>query len=140
MFPNFILLTMFRSESPSQMFIIIISWLCVILKTINPVNWCKVFLPYDNMCRLDGLRAARQELPWSAPWNNAWMSIQKIIDSLHIRNHKDSPCKENYDPSSLKKELPKGNTMAAEQTFVWLSRFKKVLCCQRFITCFTYTE
>lgn len=92
------------------------------------MNWCKVFLSYDNMCHLDGLRAARKELPWSAPWTNAWMSIQKIIDSLHIWNHKDSTCRENYDPSSLKKELPKGNTMAAEQTFVWLSRLKKVLC------------
>ena len=56
------------------------------------------------------------------------MSIQKIIDSLHIRNHKDQSCKESYNPANLKKELPDGNTMAAEQTFVWLSRFKKILC------------
>ena len=28
-----------------------------------------------------------------------------------------------YDPGILKSELPEGNTMAAEQTFVWLSRF-----------------
>ena len=33
-----------------------------------------------------------------------------------------------YDPGILKSELPEGNTIAAEQTFVWLSRFKKILC------------
>ena len=53
---------------------------------------------------------------------------KKIIDRLHISNHKDKKCKEKYDPSGLKEEIPNGNTMAAEQTFVWLSRFKKILC------------
>ena len=118
----------FRSESPSQVFIIILSWLFAILKTINPLNWCKIFLSYDNMCHLDGLRAARNVLPWPAPWDKAWMSIRKIIDSLHIRNHKDKTCQKKYDPRILKEEIPNGNTMAAEQTFVWLSRFKKILC------------
>ena len=28
-------------------------------------------------------------LPWPSPWDRAWMSIQKIIGSLHIRNHED---------------------------------------------------
>lgn len=110
------------------MFIIILSWLCAVLKTINPVNWCKVFLAYDNMCHLDGLRAARKVLPWPEPWDKAWISIRKIIDSLHIRNHKDKTCQEKYDPRPLKEEIPNGNTMAAEQTFVWLSRYKKILC------------
>lgn len=80
------------------------------------------------MCHLDGLKAARNLLPWPSPWDKAWMSIKKIIDSLHIRNHKDKSCQEKYNPVTLKEELPEGNTMAAEQTFVWLSRFKKILC------------
>ena len=117
-----------RSESPSQVFIIVLSWLFTILKYMNPLNWGGVFLAYDNMCHLDGLKAAKNPLPWAAPWDRAWMSIQKIIDSLHIRNHKDQSCKESYNPANLKKELPDGNTMAAEQTFVWLSRFKNILC------------
>ncbi len=54
--------------------------------------------------------------------------MTKIIDSLHISNHKDVSCREKYDPGILKKEIREGNTMAAEQTFVWLSRFKKNLC------------
>ena len=87
-----------------------------------------MFLAYDNMCHLDGLKAARNPLPFSSPWDKAWMTIKKIIDRLHIRNHKDASCQDKYNPSSLKEEIPEGNTMAAEQTFVWLSRFKKILC------------
>ena len=117
-----------RSESPSQVFIIVLSWLFTILKYMNPLNWGGVFLAYDNMCHLDGLKAAENPLPWAAPWDRAWMFIQKMIDSLDIRNHKDQSCKESYNPANLKKELPDGNTMAAEQTFVWLSHFKKILC------------
>lgn len=80
------------------------------------------------MCHLDGMKAAKNPLPLPSPWDKAWISIKKIIDSLHIKNHKDKSCREQYDPSILKEELPDGNTMAAEQTFVWLSRFKKILC------------
>ena len=100
----------------------------MILKSINPANWSNIFLAYDNMCHLDGMKASKNPLPLPSPWDKAWISLTKIIDSLHIKNHKDATCKEKYDPSTLKKELPDGNTMAAEQTFVWLSRFKKILC------------
>jgi len=80
------------------------------------------------MCHLNGLKAAQNLLPWLAPWDRAWMSVKKIIDSLHIRNHKDQSCREKYNPALRKDELPEGNTMAAEQTFVWLSRYKKIVC------------
>ena len=110
------------------MFIIVLSWLFAILKNVNPLSWSKIFLSYDNMCHLDGMKASRSLLPFPSPWDKAWTSVTKIIDSLHINNHKDESCREKYDPSVLKKEIPEGNTMAAEQTFVWLSRFKKILC------------
>lgn len=119
---------LFKSESPSQVFMIVLSWLFVILKSLNPANWSKIFVAYDNMCHLDGLRAAKNLLPLPSPWDKAWISVNKIIDKLHIKNHKDNTCKEKYNPSGLKEEMPGANTMAAEQTFVWLSRFKKILC------------
>ncbi|KAJ7387570.1 hypothetical protein OS493_000904 [Desmophyllum pertusum] len=50
------------------------------------------------------------------------------VKCLHIRNHKDKSCKEKYSPATLKEELLEGNTMAAKQTFVWLSRFKIIVC------------
>ena len=92
-----------RSESPSQVFIIVLSWLFTILKCMNPLNWGGVFLAYDNMCHLDGLKAAENPLPWAAPWDRAWMFIQKMIDSLDIRNHKDQSCKESYNQPTWKK-------------------------------------
>ncbi|KAL9977312.1 hypothetical protein ACROYT_G014702 [Oculina patagonica] len=77
------------------------------------------------MCHLDGLKAARSLLLWPSLWDRAWMTITKIIDVLHMRNHKDKLCKEKYNPAKFKEELPEANTKAAEQNFLWLSRFKK---------------
>jgi len=122
------LCSLFRSESPSQVFLIVLTWLFTILKSLNPFNWSKIFLSYDNMCHLDGMKICRKDLPWPSPWNKAWQSINKIIDCLHLKNHKDKECKIKYNPSKLKEDIPEGNTMAAEQTFVWLSRYKKILC------------
>lgn len=93
----------------------------MIFKSISPANWAKTFVAYDNMCHLDGMKAAKNPLPLPSPWDKAWISIKKIIDSLHIKNHKDKSCREQYDPSILKEELPDGNTMAAEQTCLAVS-------------------
>uniref|UniRef100_A0A1X7SE34 Uncharacterized protein n=1 Tax=Amphimedon queenslandica TaxID=400682 RepID=A0A1X7SE34_AMPQE len=57
-----------------------------------------------------------------------WKDINKIIDSLHMKNHVDPKCKELYDPERLKEKHPDLNTMACEQTFAWLSRYKKIVC------------
>ena len=56
-----------------------------------------------------------------------WLDITKMIDSLHIKNHRDPQCKRKYDPSVLKEEHPGYNTMSCEQTFAWMSRYKKIL-------------
>ena len=45
----------------------------------------------------------------------------------HIRPF-DARCKAVYTPDLIKEEHPTYNTMSCEQTFVWLSRFKKVVC------------
>ena len=85
-----------------------------------------ICLAYDNMCHMDGLRMASLDLPLCKPFDKAWKLITKVIDRLHLRNHVDSRCKEMYDPD---KKIPPGfNTMACEQTFIWASRFKKVIC------------
>ena len=39
----------------------------------------------------------------------------------------DRKCKELYNPEKLKEEHPGYNTMVCEQTFAWLSRYKKIL-------------
>lgn len=128
-----------RSESLSKVFIIVLSWLITISKHINPLNWGRVFLAYGNMCQLNGLNAEKIPQPWPSPWGKAWTCIKKVIDNLHIWNHKDASCREAYSPATLKKQLPEGNTMAVEQT-VCSSLGLRKLCvpCEKSTIYFTY--
>ena len=110
-----------RSESPSQVFIIVISWLMEVLKHLPIEQWKDVVIAYDNMCQLCGMKAAQSPLPSiKPPFNEMWLKVTKIVDSLHFRNHVDPKCCELYNPAKVKEQHP----MAAEQTFVWLSRYK----------------
>lgn len=85
-----------------------------------------ICLAYDNMCHMDGLIISRGDLPLPKPFNEAWKLISKVIDRLHLRNHVDEKCERLYNPDD---KIPKSfNTMACEQTFIWASRFKKVMC------------
>ena len=72
------------------------------------------------------LRISKLDLPVLEPFNEAWKLISKVIDRLHLRNHVDPKYKELCDADQ---KIPLAyNTMACEQTFVWASRFKKVMC------------
>lgn len=82
-------------------------------------------LAYDNMCHLDSLRASRKDLPLPAPFNRMWKNVKKVIDHLHLQNHKDPSCKVKYDPDSVISTC--FNTMAAEQVNVWASRLKRIM-------------
>jgi len=74
------------------------------------------------------LKVARKPLPLPGDHNYIWQDITKIIDELHIRNHKDSRCRAKYNPEVVKTISKTTNTMSCEQTFAWLSRFKSHLC------------
>ena len=66
-------------------------------------------LCYDNMCQLGSLKAAKDELPLPPPYHMTWRNITKIIDRLHLANHKNPQCKELYSADNA---LPPGyNTM-----------------------------
>ena len=51
------------------------------------------------------------------------------VDALHIKNHIRSECKVNYPKviSELRSLYAAPNTESAEQTFVWLGKFNKIL-------------
>ena len=115
-----------RSESPSQVFVIVISWLLEVLKGRHESEWKEVILCYDNMCHLDGLKVAKQDLPLDTPYNKMWEKVTKIIDSLHIKNHTDLKCLATYHPKQVKDAHPTYNLMCAEQVFSWLSRYKRI--------------
>ena len=68
----------YRSESPCQVYLVIITWLYETLKDIPTEEWHSVILAYDNMCHIDALRAARIPLPLPPPFHNMWKAITKV--------------------------------------------------------------
>ena len=117
------------SESPTQAYLIIAVWLYRKFKAMQDAGQSAAMstttLTYDNMCHVDSLKIAKKDLPFPAPLDKSWLRINKVIDRLHISNHKDSWCKQLY---SADKIPPEYNTMACEQTFVWASCLKKIVC------------
>ena len=95
-----------RSESPSQGFLIAIQWLFHVLKNVPESEWGQTVLAYDNICHLDGLKAAQEDLPLPPPMSK---NVDKIIDSLHIRNHIDPKCQDIYHPKRVKEKNPHFN-------------------------------
>lgn len=118
-------LIFFRSESPSQILMQVVCLMYLELKEEDLEEAMENYiLCYDNMCQFDSLKAAKEDLSLPPPFHMMWRNIRKIIDRLHLANHKHPKCKEVYNAD---KALPPGNnTMVAEQTFFWFSRFKKI--------------
>ena len=113
-----------RSEGPAQVFLIVLVWMLSAFASLTRKHLKKITLSYDNMCHL---KVARSLLPLPGQFSHIWMDVKKIIDTLHIANHKDKTCHELYSPEMLKKENPDMNTMCCEQTFAWLPRYKRIL-------------
>ena len=113
-----------RSEGPAQVFLLVLTWLITAFGHISRTDWKKIVLAYDNMCPLNNLRVAQSPLPLPGKLKYIWNDIHKIIDDLHLKNHKDPRCTLNYSSASLRDDIPDMNTMSCEQTFAWLSRFK----------------
>lgn len=107
---------------------ITIQYLLTRLKDIPAEKWEEFILSYDNMCNLDKLRVARKPLPLPEPYDKMWLKVRKIVDRLHMRNHKNPACRVKYGSDDLKEKCPGLNTPVAEQVFVWASRFKRIMC------------
>ena len=110
-----------RSESPSQVFFILLHWLTSLSPSDEPLERT---LAYDNMCNLDHLRVACKPLPLPPPLDQAWLDLEKIIDKFHFPNHTSQKCKELYSPEKFKAAHPTYNTQAGEQTFIGLDAIK----------------
>lgn len=80
------------------------------------------------MCNVNRLIAARSPVPLPKPFDEMWLKIKKVVDRLHLKNHKNPDCAKNFSAEPLKEIYPDLNTMVAEQTFTWASRYKKILC------------
>ena len=97
------------------------------LKDVPEDKWEEFIHSYDNMHNLCKIRSARSALPLPKPYDELWLKIKNVINRLHLRNHKEKNCKIEFTAEPLKEIHPDLNTMVAEQTFVWVSRFKKIL-------------
>ncbi len=119
-----------RSESPSQVFFILVQWLVSLskLNEYSDIHKRKMFLAYDNMCNLARLKVAQNPLPLPPPLDKLWMNIEKIIDVFHFKNHVSPDCHRKFSPANFKAAYPDYNTQAGEQTFVWIHRYNKILC------------
>lgn len=117
-----------RSEGTGQVFLLTVKYLLERLEGIPEDQWESMIISYDNMCNLDKLRAAKRPLPLPEPYDKMWLKVKKVIDRLHLRNHKDPECRKKYYCDPSKKEYEYLNTPVAEQVFSWAARFKKVLC------------
>ena len=120
----------YRSEDPTQVSLCVIKYCSLILKICGIAIVSQMFLFYDNMCNLERLKL------WSASDFNqetklgvtVFNKIKKGVDALHIANHVRDKCRNDY-PIVIKQYrdlFPNGNTQAAEQTFFWLGKFKKM--------------
>ena len=118
---------LFRSESPTQVAMILIKFLGLQLQNQDPDTWSDHFLSYDNMCNVDRMRLLSGPLPLEGEFANIWLKVTKVIDPLHVKNHKRQECKEIYAPAKVAEKYPDANLMIAEQTFAWLGRFKRIL-------------
>ena len=126
MHKNFIYYIILGQKDQHKFFLIVLvrmlaAFACLTREERNKVH------SYDYMYHLNNLKVAKSPLPLPGHFEHLWKDVLKIIDSLHIANHKDTQCKELYNPEKLKSEHPEMNTMCCEQTFAWLSRYKRIL-------------
>ncbi|XP_055346522.1 uncharacterized protein LOC129593998 [Paramacrobiotus metropolitanus] len=94
---------LYGSESSSQVFYAMAQYL--LLEIGDDEKWTeeerrKFVVAYDDICHVDGLLQARNDLPFSGSGINLWRNVVKIIDRFHIGNHKKQ-CQSVYNPSKL---------------------------------------
>ena len=77
-----------RSEGPAQVFLLVLTWLIAAFGRKRREDWKRITVSYDNMCHLNNLKVARCPLPLPGDLAHIWLEVNKIIDDLHIKNHK----------------------------------------------------
>ena len=105
----------YRAENSLQVAFILLKYLTIKLEGKTESELEGFFVSYDNICNLARLKLLKNPLPLEAPMDNLWTSINKIIDDLHIKNHRREECQELYNPSIVREVFPDVNLMTAEQ-------------------------
>ena len=92
---------MHRSEGPAQVFLLVLTWLIAAFGRKSREDWKKVTVSYDNMCHLNNLKVARRLLPLPGDLAHIWLDVNKVIDDLHIKNHRDPRCEQYRAPAEI---------------------------------------
>ena len=71
-----------------------------------------------------------ENLPLPGKFATMWQNVPKMVDGLHTSNHRREICETDFHPKRFKEANPDltPNSMAAEQTFAWMGRYKKQIC------------
>ena len=109
-------------------------WLCM-WKSTMPVNYAALFSGDTKICNnrywIRNAPPFPPEVVWTFIHFLGHRSPLPIIDALFLTvlfmNHKNEACHVNFNPSKVKSVIPHANLVVAEQTFAWLSKFKKTL-------------
>ena len=115
---------LYKSESPTQVGTLTSKFL---LQNTDKNTWSDVYLSYDIMFNFDRLHMLRNKLPLEGALSDLWLDVNKVIDPLHLPNHKRPECHQLYNPDTLSDSFPEANLMVCEQVFCWLGRYKKIL-------------
>ena len=73
-----------RSESPSQVLLIVLGWIFQILKETPKDNWSDIVLAYDAMCKLDGMKMCQKALPLPKPFGEMWKCVTKVRKQMSL--------------------------------------------------------
>ena len=75
----------------------------------------------------DRLKFLQKPLPTNideeADFSRVWLDVMKVIDPLHLSNHRRPDCKIKYNPQQVWDVQPNTNFMICEQTFSWLGMY-----------------
>ena len=98
----------------------------------NHLDAKKILENIQHCAFLLNCKATKTPLPLNSPYDRMWIEVTKFIDKLHLKNHKQQSCKENLHPDNtiytVHPDLKRtGNTQYAQQTFVYLARFKRIV-------------
>ena len=124
---------LYKSESTSQVAVTTIKFCVLFVKTLYITVLSSIFLFYDNMCNLERMKlwtSDKRKLTSQARLGiSIFNRVNKGVDALHIKNHVRHTCRNEYPKviEKLRETFKNPNTEAAEQTFIWLGKYKKIL-------------
>lgn len=115
-------------ESPSQILMQVVCLMYMELKDVPEEDlkkrWKTTFCVMTICVNLTPWKLLKRTFPCLPHSTWCGETSGKLLIRLHLAKHKHPKCKEEY---SADETFPPGNnTMVAEQTFSWFSRFKKI--------------